>query len=234
MARESDYRIETIDHSHSAIVTNAPHGHGDGSHTHFVHACREPTNNSGNDGPVSRQLTYPEEYSVDLHVTHPHVMHSIIYEREHRCPAAGYTPEIIRLLGELNKDIDCLREIDREQYNRPANFNNNYGSPWTEMYDLQFHIQQALQYAALYPQLQWIGEKQSFMHLLQLVVHTGMDAKFAIIYYHDWIQRAYDHMFNKDEPSIYWDHFKHGNTIGNVKQPFDENVKIPEEDPNPF
>ena len=54
------------------------------------------------------------------------------------------------------------------------------------------------------------------------------DAKWAMLTYHDYIQRGFDAKFNDKRPSIA---FKQANkkdeSIGNIRQDFEENVNIP-------
>ena len=305
LARVSDYRIETIDHSHNALVINGPHDHGSGAHRHDVPGIDYPTGYEGEDGHVSRQLTYSDEYSNDRHPTHPHVEDSIIYEREHpedamifvsqyvatpictntpgdncgqdRCAGSGtyhqcwncnlenncdelcnetckhqcskahpnpnfkkpcwMRPANNTISDALQKELCQLRIIQKHMYTDIRNFENNYGSPWTELYMMRQKMNVALSYARSHSSLQWIGQKHSLLSLLQNSLSYIIDAKSAIIHYHDWIQRAYDHKFNDNNPSIYLQHKEFGSTIGNIHQPIRENVHINyigDEDPGPF
>jgi len=186
---------------------------------------------------VSDQLTYPVEergYLGDRHDHHPHMEAEMVYEREHPLSASNYATPIIELGVELGKDIEKIRVIQEKMYTDVNSFNTEYGSPWVEIYDLKDKIEQVKKYSNRFPELQWIGEKHSLLNLLQLVYTASVDTKWAMIYYHDWIQRGYDHLFNNDNPSIVWDDFTQGSTIGNRDHTYTENVRIKHPSPDPF
>jgi hypothetical protein len=139
-------------------------------------------------------------------------------------------PAFNTLADELQKELCQFKVLQRHQYVGVEQFNNNYGSPWTEMYNLKKKMNIALKYANDFPELQWIGEKHTLMSLLQIVLTYAVEAKYAITIYHNWIQQAYDHKFNSNEPSVTWEDFVHGETIGEINQPIKENVRVRKED----
>jgi hypothetical protein len=233
LARKSDHRMETIEHSHNASVINAPHGHPTGAHSHMVPGIAGPTGAQGSDGYVSKQLTYAAEYSNDKHRDHPHTEAYIIYEREHPVSASTYTNPIVNIGKDLNKDLEKMKKIEEDMYTDKSKFNTQYGSPWKEIYILKEKIDIVEKYASDFPQLQWLGEKHSLLSLMQIVLSYTIDAKWAFTYYHDWMQRAYDHKFNNNEPSLVWDKFDK-KTIGQWNQTYDENVNIKEESEDPY
>ena len=186
---------------------------------------------------VSDQLTYPVKgrgYLGDEHESHPHMNPRSLYEMEHPVSAEEYVAPILAIGNSLNVDVGRLRRIENTNYVNINEFHNSIGSPWSEIYDLNERISTIREYAEKYPNLQWLGEKHSLLALMKEVSSYAVDAKWAIVHYHDWIQRAYDNTFNENEPSIYWDHFEYGNTIGNIHQEVEENVHIEDECIDPF
>jgi len=246
LGRRSDHRLEQIDHTHSVHVRAADGspegvpdgGHGCGSpHTHaldtYLTGRNDPaaTNyrraDPGHTGPdhfdhVTDQLTYPimeaRGYPDDKHFSHQHIEQERLYEREHPEPAAEFSDPIWELGEEFRVDVNKFRHIQANMYTEIETFHNNYGSPWTEAYDLEFQIDQMKAYVDEYPELQWIGEKYTLLNLFQMILSTAIDAKWAVIYHQDWMQRAYDHEYNEGDPSVYWDHFEEEKTIGQVHQ----------------
>lgn len=221
------------------IVNHADTGHSHGipQHKHTIDIKLQgnsPTKGVGKESKISDQLTYSEDYNEDKHEHHKHVEDSTIYEKEHPLTASTYTDPLVELGDTLQEDIDKLKQIQEKMYTDVTEFNNGYGSPWTEIYDIKSKIDLVKDYADTYPNLQWIGEKFALLNLIQMIFHTTIDAKWALIHYHDWVQRAYDNQFNDNAPSISWNHFEKGKTIGNIDQEFGENVRIPTPNEDPF
>jgi len=229
LARESDHRLETIDHSHNTYITGGAHGHGSGDHSHSVPGIAGPTGATGGDGYGSRQLTYVSEYTNDKHGSHPHILPFNIYEREHPVAASTYVNPIVAIGVELGTDQKKMHHIESNQYTDRNTFNNSYGSPYEEVDQLKMNIDNLEAYANEYPDLQWIGEKQSLLHLIQVVLTMSVNAKWSIITYQDWMQGAYDQQFNDNVPSLTWDSFASatGKTIGNVNQVITGAVGLP-------
>ncbi len=214
LARSSDPRLETIKHTHNVFVNNespnAPHGHPDGSHIHdFWIQGNSPTKGRGFRNKVSTQLTWPEDYNEDEHYLHLHNWDSIVWEKEHPLEAHSFVNPIkdIRVKS-LSPENQKLKKIENDNYEKVDSFNNELGSPWTEMYDLEMKIQDLEVYADDYPNIQWMGEKQALLHLMQVVLHYTIDAKWALTHYQDYIQRGYDYQFNEGVQSIRWSDFE--------------------------
>ena len=217
----SDYRMETIPHSHNVHVesSDGAHGHPNGAHHHsFWLTGRHPTGRRGLDNHVSDQLTYPEDYYDDAHPTHKHIEHSMIYEKQHQEIAMKYTAEIIALGQVLNADRQKMEKISDDMYTDKHTFHNAYGSPWTEVIALKQKIGDLEDYTNQHSTLQWRGEKFSLLNLMQIVLSFAIDAKFALMINSDFVQRGYDDKFHDKNPSMEWDDFKHGGTIGNRNQ----------------
>jgi hypothetical protein len=210
--------METISHSHNSFLVK--------KHPHFTPGRGFPTGWFGIDGFISKQLTYLNESLLDFHKSHSHRSPSMIYEKQHTASASSYNNPIQKLGNELWTDGKKLKTIESKMYVDIKKFHTGYGSPWKEIYVLKDKIDDLDKYATSFPRLQWLGEKHSMLNLMQIVLTYTVDAKFAIVTYHDWIQRAYDHLFNGNNPSIVWDNFEHV-TIGNRLQKYDGNVKPP-------
>lgn len=157
----------------------------------------------------------------------------MVYEREHPDPANQYVDPIVDIGKELQKDLEKMKDIEDNMYTEKETFNNNYGSPWKEIYILKEKIDIVEKYGKDFPELQWIGEKHTLMSLMHIVLSYTVDAKWAFIVYQDWMQRAYDHRFNNNEPAITWDKFK-DQTIGQWEQEYDENVNIKKPSKDPY
>lgn len=237
LSKVSDYRLQTISHTHNVQVesSDGAHSHGSGAHHHnFMLQGNDPTGGNGLVNHVSDQLTYVKEYSGDRHPNHKHVNSSVIYEREHVELSSEYTGTIVCFAEVLNKDASNMKQIEDDMYTKKETFNNAYGSPWKEIYILMEKIDDLKTYSADHSILQWLGEKFALLNLMQIVLSYSIDAKWAIINYQDYTQRAYDHKFNDKEASITWDHFEKGATIGNRDQNNSESVNVVRANDDPF
>jgi hypothetical protein len=226
--------METINHSHMTFLQK--------KHPHITPGFEKPSpiggkimplGSFGKDGFISPQLTYMDEFLLDLHFSHPHLLPSVIYEQQHIEISALYNTPIQLLGAKLLIDIIKMKTIEAKMYINIKKFHTGYGSPWKEIYILKEKIDDLNIYASSFPTLQWLGEKHSMLNLMQIVLSYTIDAKFAIMTYHDWIQRGYDHIFNGNKPSITWDNLDDV-TIGNRQQNYGENVKPPGGSNNPF
>jgi hypothetical protein len=233
----SDYRIETISHTHNVNVesSDGAHSHGSGAHKHnFWLQGNKPTGGNGWVNHVSDQLTYPDEYPHDRNPTKKRIQASIIYEREDIEMTMEFVAEIFKLSGLLNGDVNSMREIERNMYTDIKTFNNSYGSPWKEIYILKEKISNLEKYAEDHLILQWIGEKFALMNLMQIVLSYTIDAKLAITHNQDYIQRGYDHEFNDQKSSISWGDMEKGATIGNRDQNTPGSVNVQRESDDPY
>jgi hypothetical protein len=233
----SDYRIETISHSHNVRVesSDGSHSHGSGAHHHdFMLTGNSPTGGSGLTNHVSDQLTYPAEYTDDVNPDHKHIEPSVIYEREHVELSLEFTGNIISMGVVLGDDAGKMKEIENNMYTGAETFNNSYGSPWKEIYMLKGKIDKLEEYATQHSTLQWIGEKYALINLMQIILSYAVDAKWAITHYQDYMQRGYDNQFNDKKASVVWDDFEKGGTIGNRDQEFSDNVNIERESNDPY
>jgi hypothetical protein len=249
LADESDYRLKMIKHTHHVTVegvtentvcdhTGEPYCSCAG-HVHDINFDLKngsPTDPGGQtSGFITNERTWSGDYSKDDHGhgDHNRTESSVVYEHETPGSASSFTDPIVAINDNLKKDVDKLKEIASDMYKPIEEFNTEYGSPWTEIYNLDKMVDELKAYADIVKNLQWLAERQSLLHYIQRVMTFSVDAKWAITMYHDWIQRAYDFKFNGKKPSITWEDFEKGQTIGNISQGHDENVNLeaPSKDP---
>ena len=131
-------------------------------------------------------------------------------------------------------DYTKMCTLEDIHYTSSNSFNNGYASPWTELHTLKNSIIKMEDFAQAHPKLPWMGDKVGLLNLLQVVLARSTDARLSLIYYHDYIQRGYDHVFNDDNPSITFKTTIDRDSIGNLKQTYYENVNMPEESIDPY
>jgi hypothetical protein len=72
----------------------------------------------------------------------------------------------------------------------------------------------------------YVGEKSGLLGMLHLVLSCCVDAKWAMVYYHDYTQRGFDTNLNGNVPSVTFTHKINTETMGNLEQTFEENAHI--------
>lgn len=138
----------------------------------------------------------------------------------------------LSMVGELSADFGKMGSLEKDLYSGTTNFNNSYGSPWTELNKLNESIT-ALQGVMATP-IKFTSQKVALIAVMSAVMGRTVDAKWAIITYNDYIQRGFDKMYNDRNPSITTKRTINKLSVGNLEQQFDENVNIPEESIDPF
>jgi len=102
-------------------------------------------------------------------------------------------------VGSFSNEVTKIRAIAAKCY-RPINqVNNSLGSPFNEIYSLDY-----------------IRGFSDTLGGLLATINAAVDAKYAIQMYADSLQRGYDDTFNGGKPSIVTDDFVRGSTDGNV------------------
>jgi hypothetical protein len=205
LSYDSDYRFMTINHTHNVHIGDetesaggpVPHIHGI---SQDVTGGPEATGAVGIPNYVSNQLTYPEEYTKDDQGEQ--ISPYIIYEKEFPKEANTYIKSLIILGNQLQGDIINVKKIEAKSYIKVTGVHNGYGSPYTEIYDLKKKIDICNKYAKQHPRLQWLGEKHTLLNLIQMVMTTSIDAKFALIVYQDYLQKGYNSIINKKKPHL--------------------------------
>ena len=132
---------------------------------------------------------------------------------------------------DLDDDFDKMAILKKKLYTSTTSFNNCNGSPWTEMNQLKEKIELL---DKQFSGLKFKSELLVLMPLVSFVIGIAIDTKQSMIMYHDYIQRGYDAVFNGKTPSITFKKDKTTNSIGNLNQPYAENVNIEPESLDPY
>lgn len=149
-------------------------------------------------------------------------------------PASNPMSSVSAAMAALNPDCGKMDTLSSTLYTGTPTFNNSLGSPWGELSNLQKAVADAEAYAGSFAPFNYVGEKAGMLAMLNMVMAAAVDAKWAMAVYHDYVQRGYDNIFNGNEPSITFQETLEREGIGNVKQPYTENVNIPDPPLDPF
>jgi len=141
---------------------------------------------------------------------------------------------IVNAITAIKSDCTNMTLLKDGLYVDSTEFNNQYGSPWSEFDNLNKSITNIKKYAEAHPVITIIEEKVALLGLLNVVLSSSIDAKWALTMYHDYIQRGYDHKFNDDKPSITFTSGIDKETIGNIYHEYSENVNIEQPSIDPF
>lgn len=128
-------------------------------------------------------------------------------------------------------DIEKMSTLESDLYTGTNEFNNSAGSPWTEIHTLEKSIKRI---KTLSEPGKFVGGKSGMITLLTMALTETINAKWALIFYNDYIQRGFDAKVNSKLPSITQVGSDKKKTIGNIKQEFEENVNIPKESLDPY
>ena len=155
--------------------------------------------------------------------------HCTPYETKVPVSASTFTNPITSIMNSFKDDCSKMQTLESGLFTDPSSFNNSYGSPWKEIHKLEEAIDAMKNYASVHPSLNYVGEKDGLLAIINLVVSLSIDLKWALAKYHDYVQRGYDTIFNGNKPSVTHKRNKNKKSIGNVKQKYDDNVNIEEE-----
>lgn len=134
----------------------------------------------------------------------------------------------------LKSSASTMAALGSDLYSDTTSFNNSIGSPWTEMSVLSSACSNIEYYVSTNGDLEYTSQKIGLLSLLNSLITLAVDAKWAIITYHDYIQRGYDCVYNDNVPSITTKRTINEYTTGNLKQTISNNVNIAEESIDPF
>lgn len=157
-------------------------------------------------------------------------------EKESTISMAEPLQEISETLEELSGDLSKLDKLEKGLYTDIKKFNNSIGSPWIEIKRLR----SAINTISSYTGEDYVGDRHVVIAALSAVISSAVDAKWAMIFYHDYVQRGFDNIFNNNEPSISFkknyktDELDVNRTIGIRNQQYDENVHIKKDNRDPF
>lgn len=152
-------------------------------------------------------------------------------EKEDEIDISDLISEIDGSISGFNKDMKILSSLEEGLYTDKTSFNNSNGSPWSEIHRMEKSIKQLKN---LVSPGKYNGGKTGLIALMSVALASCIDAKWALIMYNDYIQRGFDAKENDKKPSITHKGSDKKETIGNIKQDFDENVNIPKESLDPF
>lgn len=140
-------------------------------------------------------------------------------------PLSNYLSSINEFHGKMNSLNDDL-------YTSSSSFNNSHGSPWSEFNRMIQACNDTIPYMG---NLGYIGEKSALADISAHAMQRSIDAKYAIIIYHDYLQRGFDKNYHDNQPSITTKkNVNDQQTFGNVKQQYNDNVNLKEPSIDPF
>jgi len=155
-------------------------------------------------------------------------------EKEVKRNSSDFITPIKESITGIESDCNNMNSLNDGLFTSSNSFNNGYGSPWTELNKLNDAINIADDYASTHSELEWLSEKITLLELLNMILSLSIDAKWALITYHDYIQRGYDYKYNSNTPSVTFTSGINKKSTGNVNQQIEENVHIPQQSIDPF
>lgn len=172
------------------------------------------------------QLVSRDQHAgIGTGVCHPH---------EIEVPDGDPMAAVSAAMSAMSDDTGKVAAIGSDNYVGTTSYNNSTGSPWTEMAKLQEAVAQGAAYSGAHAPFNYVGEKAGMLALLNMIMSAAVDAKWAIITYHDYLQRGYDNKYNGNEPSVTFQVGLNRESVGNVDQDYEENVNIPRPSADPF
>lgn len=142
--------------------------------------------------------------------------------------------EISTAMDKVREDYSKMKSLNKSLYVSSNDFNNQIGSPWTELIQLNEACEMAENYASAHATLTDPGEKMGMLALMNIVLSNAVDFKYAVTIYHDYLQRGYDNNYNGKQPSITFKMGKNKITTSNLKQRYSDNVNVPTPSIDPF
>ena len=107
-------------------------------------------------------------------------------------------------------ELESIKNV----YSGYTNYNNGYGSPWTESDEFIKAVNKAYMFVSMHPFLLYLGDKMSYATLLNTALTLLLDYKWSLCQYADRIQRGFDAL---GEGSVKFDTTMGTSTDGNVK-----------------
>lgn len=145
---------------------------------------------------------------------------------------AQYVSSVKSAYSSFSSDNSKMKSLESNMYTSSNSLNNSYGSPWKELHVLEESINNISSFNS--GSGQYIGGKIELLGLLNIALSCAIDAKWALITYHDYIQRGFDTKFNDNEPSITFKKANKKDSIGNINQDFKENVNVKQPSIDPY
>lgn len=142
-------------------------------------------------------------------------------------PAASFADPVTSAMSGMSGDCSKMSSLQGGLYVNSSSFNNGYGSPWTELNRLQDAVKSVRTFASSHPMLNYVGEKAGLLGLINKAMSAAVDARWALMHFHDYVQRGYDHEYNGDTPSIVFEDGRGKESVGNINHQYTDNVRIP-------
>ena len=136
----------------------------------------------------------------------------------------------------LNDDYIKMKHIDELNFADKSNFNNSIGSPWSEFDNLMETLKCFIDYkSSIDFNNASKDELQVLSNYVSIISIRIVDFKWALITYHDYVQRAFDNIYNDNVPSITFSNDSRGTqTTGNLSQKISNNVSVKDTDITPY
>ena len=113
--------------------------------------------------------------------------------------------------GPFLSEVKNIRGIEGKLYKPRNQVANSLGSPYAEIYELESRLAQCGA-----GDLSYIGPKHALAEKILIAINAAVDAKYAVITYHNQLQDGYDAVYNGGKKSITQDDFEDGITTGEV------------------
>ena len=119
----------------------------------------------------------------------------------------------------LSSEVSKIKTI-KERMAGGENFNNSIGSPWHEIEILDKVAKLSISVAEENTSDGvFMGDEGEMTLYFHMIINTTTDAKWALTYYHDYLQRGYDTIFNNNTPSVtFTNGLNNEQTDGNIQQ----------------
>lgn len=141
-----------------------------------------------------------------------------------------FLSSIMSAVSDIDGDLSKMISIRDGLYTDASSFNNSNGSPWTELNKLKESIDKFSNPVSI----EFMGHRVQLLALMQIALSRAVDAKWALIIYHDYIQRAYDNIYNGNVPSIKFPGEGMKESTGNLTGNYTNNVHMPKQKFDPF
>ena len=157
-----------------------------------------------------------------------------VQEVENKTQTSSFIYPILKIYDKLKPDIDKMKALEDDMYTPSNTFNNSYGSPWKELKMMNESLIKIREFGVTNSEIGFNGQKMVLITLMNTAAAYVVDTKWAMTYYHDYIQRGYDYKYNAMKPSVTFKKGVSSRSIGNVNQSYTENVNIPNASIAPF
>ena len=182
-----------------------------------------------------QQVASGSAYQLKCKEQHGGISTGECLPKEEPVPLGDVVAPISAALGAMSGSCGKMKSMGSSLYTGASSFNNSIGSPWSEISDIEEAVGKLESYSSSASPLNYVGDKAGMLGMLNMILSLCVDTKWAIITYHDFVQRGFDSMFNGNTASVTYTSGLNGKqSIGNIDQQFDENVHIPQPSIDPY